>query len=57
MRVSKESFWFHSHGSSGSEAFPLKEAQVGVGQNYTTRGPQVLVHVSTYQGSIWGTDF
>ena len=31
--------------------------QVGVGQNETTRGPQVLVHVSICQGSILGTIF
>ena len=28
---------------------------MGVGQNSTTRGPQVLVHVATYQGSILNT--
>ena len=28
--------------------------QVGTGQHYTTRGLQVLVHVSMYQGSILG---
>ena len=29
---------------------------LGMGPNETTRGPQVLVHVSIYQGSILGTD-
>ena len=28
-----------------------------MGQNQTTRGPQVLVHVSSYQRSILGTYF
>ena len=28
-----------------------------MGQNETTRGPPVLVHASTYEGSIWDTDF
>ena len=30
----------------------LLHGYLGVGQNSTTRGPQVLVHVATYQGSI-----
>ena len=31
--------------------------QVVMGQNSSARGLQVLVHVSTYQGSILGTYF
>ena len=30
---------------------------VGMGQNSTTGGPQLLVHGSIYQGSISGTHF
>ena len=30
---------------------------MGMGQNKTTRGPQVLVFGSIYQGSIFGTHF
>ena len=32
---------------------PDGHLQMAVGQNETTRGPQVLVHVSIYQDSIW----
>ena len=37
--------------------FPKVGFHLGMGQNQTTRGPQVLVHVSIYQGSILGTYF
>ena len=32
-------------------------SHLGMGQNLTTRGPQVLVLGSIYQASIWGTVF
>ena len=35
----------------------LPQEETGMGQNSTTRGPQVLVHVAIYQNSIWGTNF
>ena len=31
--------------------------QMGISQSSTARGPQVLVLISTYCGSIWGTYF
>ena len=30
---------------------------MAMAQNYSARGPQVLVHVSTYQGSILGLPY
>ena len=37
-------------------SFSHLDWHVGMGQNFTTRGPQGLVHVSTYQGTpILGT--
>ena len=36
---------------------PCLESQLGMGQNETISGPQVLVFVSIYQGSVLGTYF
>ena len=36
---------------------PLGKAEMGTGQNSTTRGPLIVVYVSSYQGSILGTYF
>ena len=44
--------------SPGSiNVFSLPLIHVGMGQHETTRGQQVLVHVSTCQGFIWGSYF
>ena len=32
----------------------VQDSHLGVGQNQTTRGPQVVVQASIYQGSIFG---
>ena len=36
---------------------PPAPFDMGMAQNPTTRGPQVLVHVSIYPGSIWVPTF
>ena len=44
-------------GARGRCTGPRGICHLGVGQNETTRGPQVLVHASIHQGSISGTFF
>ena len=41
----------------GTNSKKGRAAHVGTGQTKTTRGPQVLAHVSIDQGSVLGTYF
>ena len=52
LRVFPCGLWLRS----GLLMFSL-HLKVGMGRNYTTRKPQVVVHDSIYQGSILGTYF
>ena len=51
--------WGFATGRKGKRRFEglVFRDNMGMGQHETTRGPQILVHVSIHQGSVLGTYF